>query len=151
MSFWLCSLSPNISSDTGAPAGKRSERTGACPNNSFHESISLYERNTTEIQIRSAFAALFCNCSVANGVVRGGRTNYSGDFNPNVVKPVPGDVQGKEGKLDVKSLPEKYRQFEIPAVNVNRENVAQVVHDYIESTPKYDLSNFFAQWSVAIP
>ena len=49
------------------------------------------------------------------------------------------------------TLPQKYRQFEIPAVNVNRENVAQVVHDYIESTPKYDLSDFFAQWSVAIP
>jgi ribose transport system substrate-binding protein len=60
-------------------------------------------------------------------------------------------LAAKEGKLDVKSLPQKYRQFEIPAVNVNRENVAQVVHDYIESTPKYDLSNFFAQWSVAIP
>jgi sugar phosphate isomerase/epimerase len=26
-----------------------------------------------------------------------------------------------------------------------------LVHDYIESTPKYDLSDFFAQWSVAIP
>jgi ribose transport system substrate-binding protein len=35
----------------------------------------------------------------------------------------------KEGKLDVASLPQKYRQFEIPAVNVNRENVDQVLHD----------------------
>jgi len=60
-------------------------------------------------------------------------------------------LAAKQGKLDVKSLPQKYRQFEIPAVNVNRENVNQVVHDYIESTPKYDLSGFFAQWSVAIP
>jgi hypothetical protein len=60
-------------------------------------------------------------------------------------------LAAKQGKLDVKSLPQKYRQFEIPAVNVNRENVNQVVHDYIESTPKYDLSDFFAQWSVAIP
>ncbi len=60
-------------------------------------------------------------------------------------------LAAKQGKLDVKSLPHKYRQFEIPAVNVNRENVNQVVHEYLESTPKYDLSNFFARWSVAIP
>lgn len=60
-------------------------------------------------------------------------------------------LAAKQGKVDVKSLPHKYRQFEIPAVDVNRDNVAQVVHDYIESTPKYDLSNFFAQWSTAIP
>src|SRR5271169_5484190 len=60
-------------------------------------------------------------------------------------------LAAKQGKLDVKSLPHKYRQFEIPAVNVNRDNVNQVVHDYIESTPKYDLTNFFAQWSVAVP
>jgi ribose transport system substrate-binding protein len=60
-------------------------------------------------------------------------------------------LAAKQGKLDVKSLPQKYRQFEIPAVDVNRDNVAQVVHDYIESTPKYDLNNFFAQWSRAIP
>ena len=59
-------------------------------------------------------------------------------------------LAAKEGKLDVKSLPHKYRQFEIPAVNVNRENVNQVVHDYLEATPTYDLSDFFAQWSVAI-
>jgi hypothetical protein len=60
-------------------------------------------------------------------------------------------LAAKQGKLDVQSLPQKYRQFEIPAVNVNRENVNQVVHDYLESTPKYDLRNFFAQWSVAVP
>ena len=60
-------------------------------------------------------------------------------------------LAAKEGKLDVKSLPHKYRQFEIPTVNVNRENVSQVVHDYLEATPTYDLSDFFARWSVAIP
>jgi hypothetical protein len=38
--------------------------------------------------------------------------------------------------------------FEIPAVNVNKENVDQVVHDYIQNTPTYDLSNFFARWSM---
>jgi ribose transport system substrate-binding protein len=60
-------------------------------------------------------------------------------------------LAAKEGKLDVKSLDHKYRQFEIPAVNVNRDNVDQVVHDYLDNTPTYDLSNFFSQWSVAIP
>ena len=57
----------------------------------------------------------------------------------------------KEGKLDVNSLPKKNRQFEIPAVPVSRENVNQVVHDYIDNTPTYDLSNFFGKWSQAIP
>lgn len=60
-------------------------------------------------------------------------------------------LAAKEGKLDVASLPQKYRQFEIPAVNVNRENVNQVVHDYLENTPTYDLTDFFAKWSKAIP
>jgi ribose transport system substrate-binding protein len=60
-------------------------------------------------------------------------------------------LAAKEGKLDIKSLPHKYRQFEIPAVNVNRENVIQVMHDYLEATPTYDLSDFFAQWSLAVP
>jgi ribose transport system substrate-binding protein len=57
----------------------------------------------------------------------------------------------KQGKLDVKALSHDRRQFEIPAVNVNRENVDQVKHDYIENTPTYDLSDFFAKWSKAIP
>jgi ribose transport system substrate-binding protein len=60
-------------------------------------------------------------------------------------------LAAKQGKLDVASQPQKYRQFEIPAVNVNRENVEQVVHDYIDNTPQYDFSNFYARWSVAIP
>ena len=34
-------------------------------------------------------------------------------------------LAAKQGKLDVKSMPQKYRQFEIPAVNVNRDNVEQ--------------------------
>ena len=60
-------------------------------------------------------------------------------------------LAAKQGKLDVKSLPHERRQFEIPALNVNRENVNQVVHDYIENTPTYDLSDLFAKWSKAIP
>ncbi len=60
-------------------------------------------------------------------------------------------LAAKQGKLDVASQPQKYRQFEIPAVNVNKDNVDQIVHDYVDNTPNYDLSNFFARWSVAIP
>ena len=60
-------------------------------------------------------------------------------------------LAAKQGKLDVKAQPQKYRQFEIPAVNVNHDNVAQVVHDYIDNTPAYDFSDFYAKWSVAIP
>jgi ribose transport system substrate-binding protein len=60
-------------------------------------------------------------------------------------------LAAKQGKLDVASQPQKYRQFEIPAVNVNRENVDQIVKEYITNTPQYDFSNFYARWSVAIP
>jgi ribose transport system substrate-binding protein len=60
-------------------------------------------------------------------------------------------LAAKRGKLNVTSLPHKYRQFEVPAVNVSRANVDQVVHDYIDNTPTYDLSNFFARWSKEMP
>jgi ribose transport system substrate-binding protein len=60
-------------------------------------------------------------------------------------------LAAKEGKLDVASQPQKYRQFEIPAVNVNRQNVDQIVDEYITNTPNYDFTNFYARWSVAIP
>ena len=60
-------------------------------------------------------------------------------------------LAAKRGKLDVQAQPHKYRQFEIPAVNVNRDNVDQIVHDYIDNTPKYDFTDFYARWSVAIP
>jgi hypothetical protein len=26
-----------------------------------------------------------------------------------------------------------------------------VIHDYIDNTPTYDLSNFFSRWSVEMP
>ena len=60
-------------------------------------------------------------------------------------------LAAKKGKLDVKAQPHKYRQFEIPAVNVNKANVDQIIHDYIQNTPNYDFSNFYEKWSVAIP
>jgi len=34
---------------------------------------------------------------------------------------------------------------------VNKANVDQIVHDYLDNTPNYDFTNFFAKWSVAIP
>lgn len=60
-------------------------------------------------------------------------------------------LAAKQGKLDVSGQPHKYRQFEIPAVNVNKANVDQIVHDYLDNTPNYDFTNFYAKWSVAIP
>lgn len=60
-------------------------------------------------------------------------------------------LAAKQGKLKVSTLPQKYRQFEIPAVNVNKANVDQIIHDYIDNTPNYDFSNFFEKWSVMIP
>jgi ribose transport system substrate-binding protein len=60
-------------------------------------------------------------------------------------------LAAKQGKLDVASLPRERRQFEIPAVNVSRDNVEKIVHDYIENTPTYDLTDLFGRWSRAMP
>jgi ribose transport system substrate-binding protein len=60
-------------------------------------------------------------------------------------------LAAKEGKLDVKSLPAKYRQFMIPGINVNRENIDQVENHYVKNTPKYDLTNFFGKWVAEAP
>ncbi len=59
-------------------------------------------------------------------------------------------LAARQGKLNVASMPHKYRMFEISATNVTRENAGQIEQDFIESTPAYDLSNFFARWSVAL-
>ncbi len=60
-------------------------------------------------------------------------------------------LAAKRGELDVSKMPRKHRQFEVPAVNVNQANVDQVIHDYIENTPVYDLTDLFARWSMAMP
>ena len=48
-------------------------------------------------------------------------------------------LAAKQGKLDVKSLPAKYRSWLIPGVKVNRENVDKFVNEYIKKMPTYDL------------
>jgi len=60
-------------------------------------------------------------------------------------------LAAKQGKLDVAALPHDRRQFEIPAVDVNHDNVDKIVHDYIQNTPEYDLKDLFARWSRAMP
>jgi ribose transport system substrate-binding protein len=60
-------------------------------------------------------------------------------------------LAARDGKLDVNSLPAKYRQFVIPGINVNRQNVDQVENDYVKKTPVYDIHDFFAQWVSVAP
>ena len=60
-------------------------------------------------------------------------------------------LDAKEGKLDVASLPTKYRSWLIPGVKVNRENVDEFVKEYIDKMPEYDLSDFFANWRGEAP
>jgi ribose transport system substrate-binding protein len=60
-------------------------------------------------------------------------------------------LAAKEGKLDVKALPAKYRSWMIPGVKVNRDNVDKFVNEYIKAMPTYDLSNFFANWAGEAP
>jgi ribose transport system substrate-binding protein len=60
-------------------------------------------------------------------------------------------LAARDGKLKVASMPAKYRSFMIPGTQVTRENVEQVVNDYIKNTPKYDLSDFFDRWVAEAP
>jgi ABC-type sugar transport system substrate-binding protein len=56
----------------------------------------------------------------------------------------------RQRKLDVVSLPYKNRMFEISGVSVDANNADQVIRDYIDATPSYDLTGFFLRWSVAL-
>ena len=55
-------------------------------------------------------------------------------------------LAAKNGELDVKSLTHEQRCFVIPGVDVTSKNVDQVVHDYIDNTPTYDLTDFWAKF-----
>jgi ribose transport system substrate-binding protein len=54
-------------------------------------------------------------------------------------------LAAKQGKLDVSKLPPEKRDFMIPGVEVTKDNVDQVVNDFVKNTPKYDLSDFWAK------
>ncbi|HUI70184.1 MAG TPA: sugar ABC transporter substrate-binding protein [Spirochaetia bacterium] len=60
-------------------------------------------------------------------------------------------IAAKQGRLDVAAQPHTYRQFDITDVSVTKANIDQVIRDYVESTPDYDFSDFYARWSAAIP
>lgn len=60
-------------------------------------------------------------------------------------------LAAKNGKLNVKTMPEKYRSWLIPGVQVNRVNVNKFVDEYINKMPTYDLSDFFAKWAGVAP
>jgi ribose transport system substrate-binding protein len=54
-------------------------------------------------------------------------------------------LAAKQGKLDVSKLPPEKRDFMIPGVEVTKDNVDQVVNDFVKNTPTYDLSDFWAK------
>ncbi len=54
-------------------------------------------------------------------------------------------LAAKQGKLDVSKLPPEKRDFMIPGVEVTKDNVDQVVNDFVKNTPKYDLTDFWAK------
>jgi ribose transport system substrate-binding protein len=58
-------------------------------------------------------------------------------------------LAAREGKLDVPALPHKYRMFEISGVDVDTSNAARELE--ASMGPRwYDLTTFFARWSVAL-
>jgi ribose transport system substrate-binding protein len=60
-------------------------------------------------------------------------------------------LAAKQGKLDVKSLPAKYRSWLIPGVQVTRANVVKFVNETVNKMPVYDLKNYFAKWAGVAP
>jgi ribose transport system substrate-binding protein len=59
-------------------------------------------------------------------------------------------LEAKQGGLDVASLPHKDRMFEISGLDVDSSNAGQALRDYAGATRWYDLTSFFARWSVAL-
>jgi ribose transport system substrate-binding protein len=59
-------------------------------------------------------------------------------------------LAAKQGKLDVKAIPDEHRAFLIAGVHVTRDNVKQFVAETIKVMPTYDLKDFWAKWVGAI-
>ena len=58
-------------------------------------------------------------------------------------------LAAKQGKLDVSALPRKHRMFEISGILVDEANAVKELSAF--TTPRsYDLTDFFARWSVAL-
>jgi ribose transport system substrate-binding protein len=54
-------------------------------------------------------------------------------------------LAAKQGKLNVQALPPAKRDFMIPGVQVTKDNLEQVVNEFVKNTPKYDLTDFWAR------
>jgi ribose transport system substrate-binding protein len=54
-------------------------------------------------------------------------------------------LAAKQGKLNVQALPPEKRDFMIPGVQVTKDNLEQVVNEFVKNTPKYDLNDFWAR------
>ncbi len=52
----------------------------------------------------------------------------------------------KNKKIDVEGLPRKYRQFFVAGLEVNKDNVEQVISEYVLNNPKYNYDNYFADF-----
>ncbi len=55
-------------------------------------------------------------------------------------------LAAKEGKIDVKSLPDEKREWYASSILVNSENVKDFIKDHIDGTPEYDWNDHFGRW-----
>ncbi|MBD3306764.1 substrate-binding domain-containing protein [candidate division KSB3 bacterium] len=55
-------------------------------------------------------------------------------------------LAAKEGKIDVKSLPNEKREWYAKTVRVDASNVDDFIAQYIDSTPEYDWNDYFGRW-----
>ena len=58
-------------------------------------------------------------------------------------------LAAKQGKLDVKAIPDEHRAFLIAGIHVTRDNVKQFVEQTIKTMPTYDLKDFWSKWVAA--
>jgi hypothetical protein len=58
-------------------------------------------------------------------------------------------LAAKQGKLDVKAIPDEHRAFLIAGIHVTRDNVKQFVEQTIKVMPTYDLKDFWSKWVAA--
>lgn len=55
-------------------------------------------------------------------------------------------LAAKQGKLDVKSLPESKREWVAKSLLITRDNIQSYIDNYVKGTPEYDWNDYFGRW-----
>lgn len=55
-------------------------------------------------------------------------------------------LAAKEGKIDVKALPEEKREWYATSILISSENIQEFIAEYLDGTPTYDWNDHFGRW-----